>query len=244
MAGSLIDYDEVAAAYDAARTLPPDAIGAWREALAAWLPPPSGLPVLDLGAGAGGFATALAGWFGVRVVALEPSAGMRERARRAGPPPGVTLVGGEASRLPLRDGRCGAAWLSTVVHHLPDLAAAAGELRRVLIRSAFPGRHEHIALFRFFPGARRVAETFPTVEATAAAFATAGFAVEELRSVPQVSAPDLRSFAAKVRLRADSTLRPLPDEEFAAGLRALEEAASGQAGAAPVVDRLDLLVLG
>lgn len=153
-----VDYDELATAYDAARTLPPDAIGAWREALAAWLPPPSGRPLLDLG--------------------------------------------------------------------------------------AFPGRHRHVTLFRYFPGARRVAETFPTVEATAAAFAEAGFAVETLRSVPQVSAPDLRTFLGHVRMRADSTLRPLPYEEFAAGLRALESAAAGPAGQAPVVDRLDLLVLG
>lgn len=246
-----VDYDELAAAYDAARTLPPDAIGAWRETLAAWLPPPSGLPLLDLGAGTGRFASALAGWFGMRVVAVEPSAGMREQALRAGPHPAVAVVGGEASRLPLRDGGCGAAWLSTVVHHLPSLAGAAAELRRVLapggrvlIRGAFPGRHQHVTLFRFFPGAGAVAETFPTVGEVAAAFAQAGFAVQTLRSVPQTSAPDLGTFLAHVRLRADSTLRPLPDEEFAEGLRALEAAAAGPAGQAPVVDRLDLLVLG
>jgi SAM-dependent methyltransferase len=246
-----VDFDELAATYDAARRMPPGALEAWREALAAWLPPPSGLPVLDLGAGTGQFAAMLAGWFGMRVLAVEPSAGMREQARRAGPPGGVALIGGEAARLPLRDGSCGAAWLSVVIHHLADLPGAAGELRRVLapggrvlIRGAFPGRHQQITMFRFFPGARRIAESFPTVEATATAFAQAGFEVETLRAIPQVSAPDLGSLLARTRLRTDSTLRPLPDEEFAEGLRAMEAAAATPAGRAPVVDQLDLLVLG
>jgi ubiquinone/menaquinone biosynthesis C-methylase UbiE len=246
-----VDFDQLATTYDAARTLPPDALEAWREALAAWLPPPSGLPLLDLGAGTGRFAAILTGWFGMRVVAVEPSAGMREQARRAGRTADLAMVGGEAGRLPLGDGCCGAAWLSAVVHHLADLPGAAAELRRVLapggrvlIRGAFPGRHQHVTLFRFFPGARRIAETFPTVEATVAAFASAGFAVEALRSIPQVSAPDLGTLLARARLRTDSTLRPLPDEEFAEGLRAMEAAAARPDGRAPVVDRLDLLVLG
>jgi len=46
----------------------------------------------------------------------------------------------------------------------------------------------------------------------------------------------------RVRLRADSTLRPLPDEELARGLAAMERvAAEGNPG--PGVDHLDLLVL-
>jgi len=40
--------------------------------LAAWLPPAGGLPVLDLGAGTGLFATAIATWFDVRVVPDPP----------------------------------------------------------------------------------------------------------------------------------------------------------------------------
>jgi hypothetical protein len=58
----------------------------------------------------------------------------------------------------------------------------------VLIRSPFPGRHERITLFRFFPGAQRIAETFPTVEATVAAFATAGFAFEALQFARRMAA--------------------------------------------------------
>jgi ubiquinone/menaquinone biosynthesis C-methylase UbiE len=178
-----VDYDQMAARYDRGRALSLEGLEDWRTTLADWLPPPSGLPVLDLGAGTGLFATAIASWFDTRVVAVEPSAGMRRHARQVRAHALVAYVGGEAERLPLRDDSCAAAWLSTVIHHIGDLHGCARELRRVLepggpvlIRSSFPGRHAGITLFRFFPGAGRIADAFPTVEATVAAFTPAGFA--------------------------------------------------------------------
>jgi ubiquinone/menaquinone biosynthesis C-methylase UbiE len=241
-----VDYDRMAADYDRGRAITPDGLDGWRDAVAGWLPPPSDRPVLDLGAGTGLFSVALAGWTGARVVALEPSAGMRQQGRRH---PRVAWVGGAAERLPLTAGSCGAAWASTVLHHVGDLPGCARELRRVvepggpvLVRGAFPGRLDGITLFRFFPGARQVAETFPTVEAVVAAFAAAGFVAEALQPVPQVSAASLRASLDRVRLRADTTLQGLPDDEFAAGLAALERAAA-ETPPAPVVDHLDLLVL-
>jgi ubiquinone/menaquinone biosynthesis C-methylase UbiE len=245
-----VDYDQLAASYDRGRGMPLEALEGWRAALTAWLPPASGLPVLDLGAGTGLFAAAIAGWFDAWVVGVEPSGEMRRRARQAHAHRRVAYVGGEAERLPLRDASCATAWLSTVIHHIGDLAGCARELRRVLepggpvlIRSSFPGRHGGISLFRFFPGAGRIAETFPTIEATVAAFAAAGFAFENLQPVPQVSAPSLHAAVERVRERADSTLKPLPEEEFAEGLAALERAAAAETTPIPVVDHLDLLVL-
>lgn len=193
-------YDEeAAAAYRRARELTPAALAEWCAEVGRCLPPVDGLPLLDVGAGTGVFAEAFARRFGVRVLAVEPSAAMREQARGRGLSDRVRLLGGEAERIPLAGASCGAAWLSTVIHHIGDLARCALELRRVLepdsrvlIRSCFPGRHERINLFRFFPGARRVADTFPTVDATVAAFATAGFAFQALQPVAQISAPSLR----------------------------------------------------
>jgi ubiquinone/menaquinone biosynthesis C-methylase UbiE len=82
--------------------------------------------VLDLGAGTGTWATALASWYGISVVAVEPSAAMRARSRWRG------MLAGHATALPLGPATIDGAWLSTVIHHLPDLPAAARELRRVL----------------------------------------------------------------------------------------------------------------
>ena len=96
---------------------------------------------------------------------------------------------------------------------------------------------------RFFPGAARIAVALlPTVERVSDGFAAAGFRVEALASVTQVSAPSLAAYRDKVRRRADTGLRLLPDEELAAGLSALERAAAAETTPTPVTDRLDLLV--
>jgi len=99
---------------------------------------------------------------------------------------------------------------------------------------------------RFFPAAGAflaVGGGLPGVERVAAAFAAAGFRVETLQQVAQVSAPSLAAYRDKVRRRADTGLRLLPDDQFAAGLAALDRAVEAETVPAPVVDRLDLLVL-
>ena len=251
-----VDYDRMAADYVEGRVLPAEGMDPWRAAIAPWVPEGVGgrSPVLDLGAGTGQFAAAIAGWFGVEVVAVEPSGGMRAQAARAHPHPGVRWVAGVGERLPLGDGACAWAWVSTVVHPLDDLERAAGELRRVvrpggrvLVRQAFPGRMDAITLYdRYFPGTARAlvaAGGLPSVERVSAAFAAAGFRTEALQRVGQVSATSLAAYRDKVRLRADTGLALLPDEEFAAGLAALDQAVEAETTPLPVVDRLDLLVL-
>jgi len=249
-----VDYDRMAPDYLEGRALPAAGMEPWRDQIARRLPddPARRSPVLDLGAGTGQFAAAIAGWFGVEVAAVEPSAGMRAQAVRAYPHPGVHWVAGVGERLPLRDGTCALAWVSTVVHHLDDLDGAAGELERVLrpgapvlVRQAFPERMGDVTLYRrYFPGAETcLTDGLPTVARVEAAFGRAGFGIEDLRAVAQVSAPSLATYRDKVRRRADTGLRLLPDEQFAAGLAALERDADAETVPEPVVDRLDLLVL-
>ncbi|MBM4268888.1 MAG: class I SAM-dependent methyltransferase, partial [Deltaproteobacteria bacterium] len=123
-----LDYDRVASDYGKSRALPLDAIASWHDAIARHLSLRPGLRVADVGSGAGTFANAFADWFGARVVALEPSAGMRREAVRKGLLPGIVQVGAAGEALPLASGSCDAAWLSTVIHHLRDREACAREL--------------------------------------------------------------------------------------------------------------------
>jgi ubiquinone/menaquinone biosynthesis C-methylase UbiE len=246
-----VDYDQLAAAYDRDRAVPLEALEPWRMALAAYLPPASGLPVLDLGAGTGLFAAAIAQWFGTEVVAVEPSEGMRRQARTTRPHPRVAHVAGVGEQLPLRDGCCDSAWLSTVIHHLSDLAACANELRRVVrpggwvfIRSAFPDRPEPGSrLFAFWPAARAILARAPTVQATIATFTDVGFTLQRLEQISDQSAASLKEAYDRARVRADSLLRLLPDAEFFKGLEALERAAAAETTPIPVIRRLDLVVL-
>ena len=246
---SRIDYDEVARDYVQGRGLSEYGLSGWREALRPYL---EGLtmPVVDIGAGAGQFAALFPVWFDVCVIGVEPSEGMRQQAVAATRDGRARYTAGDAAHLPLGDSSCGAAWLSTVIHHVPDLAAAAVEIRRVLapaapvlIRSAFPGRTDRISLFQFFPEAAAVVETFPSIKQVEHDFGAAGFVIEKVESVPQVTVGSLAEFRERVALRADSTLRGITDDDFAAGLARLDEAIASEADAGPLVDHLDLLIL-
>jgi SAM-dependent methyltransferase len=239
------DFNQVAAVYDAGRGLTEEALGTWREAVFRHLTGPFALPGLDLGCGTGRFTAALAGWLGCEMIGLDPANEMLAQASNDEP---SQYVLGRAEAIPLKDGSCEFAWLSTVIHHFDDLGLVGRELRRVLrpggavlIRSWFPGRAE-VTHFRYFPGARRIAETFPTISAVEVALGGSGFRVESLESVSQLTAPDLRAFYKRVRTRADTTLLRLSDEEFEEGLRLLEGEAAKEVEPQPVYSRLDLLV--
>ncbi|WP_439658065.1 class I SAM-dependent methyltransferase [Lentzea sp. HUAS TT2] len=231
-------YDAVeAGSYRLAREISLGGLVSWRDAVAPYFLP--GRTVLDLGAGTGLFVRAFREWFPeVSVVAVEPSPAMREAS-------GLPMLVGDAGAIPLPDASVDVVWMSTVVHHVRDLAAAGVEFRRVLrpggvvvLRSLFRERHSGIGLFRFFPEAVRGMPGFPTVEEVADGM---GFAVQRLEAIPQVTASSLADKASTVRQESDTLLRSLTAAEFAAGRERLRAAAAVESG--PVVDHLDLLVL-
>ena len=232
-----------AAAFEATRHLSDQGLAGWRDAVTRHLDPRPGTRLLDLGAGTGAWARAFTDWYDdIDVIAVEPAEAMRARCLHP------RILAGDAADIPLADGSVDAAWLSTVIHHVPDLTAAARELRRVLrpggpvlIRSAFAGRHHAITLFRFFPEAVRVLDTYPSVRDVEAAFATAGFTSVSFEQVPQTTAPSLHDVASTFRRDAHTPLQLITDDEYAAGLARLRRAAVAEQG--PVIDTLDLLVL-
>src|SRR5829696_5640877 len=148
-----ISYDEqTAAAFKAVREVPRDGLSEWREAVRRHLRPSQGMTLVDIGAGTGQFAAAFSDWFDLSVLAVEPSAAMRDQLPRT---PAIQVLAGPAGALPLPDASADAAWLSLVLHHIPDLGVAAHEIRRVLrpgspvlIRQGFPGRLNRVELIR------------------------------------------------------------------------------------------------
>ena len=256
-----ISYDEqTAAAFKAAREIPRDGLAEWREAVRRHLRPSQGMTLVDVGAGTGQFASAFADWFGIGVIAVEPSAAMRDRITRTS---SVQVLEGGATALPLAEGSADAAWLSLVLHHIPDLGAAAREIRRVLrpgapvlIRQGFPDRyepsgplrHDSIELIRWFPETARIADTFPSLADTCEAFAAAGFRQEALEQVCETRPTSLADFLGEVDMlrHADTTLRALTEEEFLRGKERLRHAvreAERTGEPEPRSNWLDLLVL-
>jgi ubiquinone/menaquinone biosynthesis C-methylase UbiE len=256
-----IRYDEqTAAAFKAVREVPRDGLSEWREAVRRHLRPLQGMTLVDIGAGTGAFAAAFSDWFDLSVVAVEPSAAMRDQIPRTA---AIQVLEGNASALPLPDESADAAWLSLVVHHIPDLGVASDEIRRVLrpgapvlIRQGFPDRYEpsgklkldSIELVRWFPETARTVDTFPSVKDTCEAFAAAGFQKEALEQVRETYPTSLADFLGQVDSfrHADTTMRNLTDDEFLRGkerLRLAVQHAEDTANPEIRSNWLDLLVL-
>jgi ubiquinone/menaquinone biosynthesis C-methylase UbiE len=246
-------YDEqAAAAFKAVREVPRKGLSDWRDAVRRHLRPSPGMTLVDIGAGTGAFASAFSDWFGLSVFAVEPSAAMRDRIPRI---PAVRALAGDASFLPLPDESADAAWLSLVIHHIPDLEAAAREIRRVLrpgapvlIRQGFPDVTNRIELVRWFPETARTANTFPSLVETLDAFAAAGFRQEALEQVRETHRASLEQLLDQVDTlrQADTTMRNLTEEEFLRDKERLRRAVrEAEAGAEPQTrsNWLDLLVL-
>lgn len=244
--------DQTAEAFKAVREVPRDGLEHWREAIGRHLRPSPGMTVADIGAGTGAFAAAFSDWFGISILAIEPSAAMRAQIPRR---PGIQVLEGDASTLPLPDGSADGAWLSLMIHHIPDLEAAAREIRRVLrpgapalIRQGFPGRSEGVEIARWFPETARTADTFPSLEQTCHAFATAGFSRDALEQIPEMYQTSIAEFLAQADTyrRATTVMRDLTEEEFLRGkerLRNAAQEAEESPSPAPRTNWLDLLVL-
>jgi ubiquinone/menaquinone biosynthesis C-methylase UbiE len=244
--------DQTAAAYRAVREIPRDGLEEWRDAVRRHLSPVPGMTLVDIGAGTGQFAAAFSDWFGLSIIAVEPSAAMRAQVPRR---PDIRVLEGDASTIPLPDDSADGAWMSLMIHHIPDLEAAAGEIRRVLrpgapvlIRQGFPGRLDQVELVRWFPETALTAGTYPSVEQTCQAFAAAGFSRDALEPTPETYPASLAEFLAQVDTfrRADTTMRNLTDEEFLRGKERLRRAvqdAEETSSREPRTNWLDLLVL-
>jgi ubiquinone/menaquinone biosynthesis C-methylase UbiE len=245
-----LDYEQASHTYDRGRAFDKAVYREWRDALGEFWPRDLDGVVLDLGAGTGIWLEALSGWFDEPIIAVEPSAGMRSVAARRVRAGTCALIAGEAQHLPVGDGSCKVVWLSTVIHHLADLRQVAGQIHRamasggmVFIRNSFPGRHDEIALFHFFPKAGRIASTFPTVDEVVQSFISAGFEFVTLRRIHEHSDESVSEMVERIRAmrHADTALAPLSDEEFADGLKSLMKAMSTTKRPPPL--GLDLLVL-
>jgi demethylmenaquinone methyltransferase/2-methoxy-6-polyprenyl-1,4-benzoquinol methylase len=148
-AGGGAMFDRIAARYDALnRILSLGLDRGWRRRMLVALPAPG--RILDLATGTGDVALAAARrWPGAAITALDPSAMMLDRAREklllAGPSIAkrVSLVSGEAERLPFDPARFDALTIAFGIRNVADRSRTLREMHRVLE----PGGHAAILEF-------------------------------------------------------------------------------------------------
>jgi ubiquinone/menaquinone biosynthesis C-methylase UbiE len=114
---------------------------------------PAGKFIVDIGAGTGNYANALAN-LGYRLFAIEPSEVMRKQAV---PNDNITWVTGLAEYLPLHDASMDGVIIVLAIHHFSDVRSAAEEVARVcpsgplIIFTIDPRESEKLWFYDYFP---------------------------------------------------------------------------------------------
>jgi ubiquinone/menaquinone biosynthesis C-methylase UbiE len=228
-----VDYDRVQHfAYAKARALAPAAIGQYMAAFAAHLPPRRPLVGVDLGSGTGRFTPALAEAFGGPVYGVEPAARMRATAEAEARHPRVSYFAGEAAKIPLPNGAADFVLMFLSFHHVPDRAAAAAEIARVIksggrfiLRSTFKERIPDHWWRGFFPRSHAVEEAmFPSTDEARAIFEAAGFSTLQVVHQEIPFTGEIGAEAAKLKLRAVSTFEHMTKQELDEGFARIDAA--------------------
>lgn len=248
-----VNYDHRQhAVYQQGRGMRPGSIAVWMDEFAVHAPTARPLAVLDLGSGTGRFTPALANTFGGPVYGVEPSAKMRSVATAESAHPDVTYLEGSAESIPLRDQSCDVVLMFVSLHHVQQREAAAREIARVLrpggrvlIRSVFSDRMPDLRWHHFFPRACDIEmQMFPTSDSVTQLFAGVGLQPITLTAIEEQFAPDLATYASRIRLRAISTFEHLLEQECVEGIARMDAAVAATTESVPVTARSDILVLG
>ncbi|HUW60658.1 MAG TPA: class I SAM-dependent methyltransferase [Candidatus Bathyarchaeia archaeon] len=227
-----VDYDKIAPEYDRHRPgrgpYMPQLVELAREVGAG--------DVLELGCGTGRSAAEFLEGYPCRLIALDPSLGMLEKAREKGLR-GVEWVRGSATHIPLSGGSVQFVFGVFFIHHVPDLAGVSGECARVIRRGAvgfvtasteFIKRHP---MNRYFPSLAGVdLARFRTGGEIEAALRGAGFGRTRVGSHKAPPQPIDEAYVQKVSAKFTSTYELIPPEEFEAGLERLKADVAGNGG--------------
>jgi SAM-dependent methyltransferase len=220
------DQEDMPRAYASGRALRPEQLALWTGLLREALRAVSVRRILDLGCGVGRFTGLLREIFGAPVSGLDRSERMLEVATSTPAPGGISFVRASAEELPLRDDRIDLVFVFLVYHHLLDRPAALQECARVLTRdgvvflvnSTIESLDSYLWL-PFFPSARGIDVARLPDRATLGRTArAAGLGLLGHRTVMNPVSPSLRAYAGRIASRAISSLRLVPDDEFARGI--------------------------
>ena len=186
--------------------------------------------ILDYGCGTGNYLRKISRRYEGNFYGLEPSEGMREKARAKNP--GLTIIEGNEKHIPYDDNFFDFIYMTDVIHHVPDRDAlflslfqktrSGGRLCVMTQSWAQIGARWYN---RFFPSLEANQKTrYPDIPEIQRRAVVAGFHCLETGIKPQ---PDTRivdaHFIKMVEEKNYSMFRDLGEDEFARGLKNLKE---------------------
>ena len=232
-----LDYNEISKIYDGVRGGEIAIAGL----LTLELPPDPNIRILDVGCGTGNYADLIQKETGFQVYGVEPSEGMLEKARQKNPH--IVFKTGHADQIPFDDAFFDLAYMTDVVHHVPDIKAMFSETLRVLRNSdpesGKPGgrfcivtqSHKQIEerpIAHYFPGTVHVdKERYPDIPELIESATSQGYTRAESVSLWHKPIELDASYLELVRKKGYSMLHLISDEEYKVGLRKLERAMQG-----------------
>ena len=126
---------------------------------------------------------------------------------------------------------------------VPDLIPRDPAVVEECVRAA--GMHGTVTYTGlWFPSSLKVIDTFPSLADLDGAFGAAGFARRIAGLVAQGQAESMREFRDRVAVRADSTLVPVPDDEWARGMARLDALVEAETVPTHVVAALPFVTYG
>ena len=186
--------------------------------------------ILDFGCGTGNYLGHLQRAFGCRCCGVEPSEGMRARA--AEKYNSLDIRPGDHRQVPFDAEVFDFAFMTDVIHHVPDLARMFSELWRVLkfggLLCVVTESHEQIqARFynRYFPSlAASEKRRYPEIQAIVQSALANGFIHEDTDVLPALLPATITGqFLRNVEEKNYSMFRLLAEREYADGLARLRK---------------------
>ena len=219
-----VNYNEISKIYDEVRQ---GDLALIRRLIQA-LPSRTGLCVLDIGCGTGNYTDLFQKLSRAKVYGVEPSMGMLAKARRKNEY--IIFKRGQADDIPFDSAFFDFAYMTDVIHHIPDIKAMFSELWRVL-KSDGKGcivtqSHQQIEarpIAHYFPGTARVdKERYPDIDEIIEVASAQGFIQIMGEALLEESLELDVSYLELVRKKGYSMLHLISDEEYQVGLKVLE----------------------
>ncbi len=218
----MIDYDIASQTYDHTRSHSDRVI----ERFAQRVLFTNETAILDFGCGTGNYLNSLQMALACRCCGVEPSEGMKAIAERKNKSLDIRL--GDHNDVPFDEGIFDFAFMTNVIHHVPDLFSMFSELRRVLkpdgLVCVVTESHEQINnrfYNRYFPSlASNEKQRYPHIRRIVEAAIQIGVTHVDTE-VLLTSSPAIvtESFVRNVEERNYSMFRLLDSREFAEGLK-------------------------